>query len=178
VVGLDLGEHELLLGPHAGPVRSGGAPDAGVEEVAPVGAREAGQRLHVVPHVEEAPRAGAVHDLVQGVALVGVAVRGRREGLVPRRQALLRGRVPRRLLADVLIRRAPVLGGDRRGKGGGVGGAPDAAGCRTEREVVAWGGRARLGVGEGERHGGGMGCRRHGGQAGGGGVGLGEETGE
>jgi hypothetical protein len=56
--------------------------------------------------------------------------------------------------------------------------ASDAAGCRTEREVAAWGGRARLGVGEGERHGGGMGCRRHGGQAGGGGVGLGEETGE
>jgi hypothetical protein len=44
--------------------------------------------------------------------------------------------------------------------------------------VAAWGGRARLGVGEGERHGGGMGCRRHGGQAGSDGVGLGEETDE
>jgi hypothetical protein len=32
-------------------------------------------------------------------------------------------------------------------------------------------------VREEERHGGGVGCRRHG-QAGGGGVGLGEETGE
>jgi hypothetical protein len=53
--------------------------------------------------------------------------------------------------------------------------ASDAAGCRTEREVAAWGGRARLGVGEEERHGGGG---RHGGQAGGGRVGLGEETGE
>ena len=63
-----------------------------------------------------------VHDLVQGVALVGVDVWCRREGLVPRREALLRGWLPRRLLTDVLIRCMLVLGGDRRKKDDGVGG--------------------------------------------------------
>jgi hypothetical protein len=94
---------------------------AGVEEVTPIGAREAGQRHRVGPHVEEASQAGVVHDLVQGVALVGVDVWCRREGLVPRREALLRGWLPR-LLTDVLIRCMLVLGGDRGKKDGGVGG--------------------------------------------------------
>ena len=167
VVGVDLREHELLLGPDPGAVGPGGAADAGVEEVPPVGARVAGQRVHVVAHVEEAPRAGAVDDLVERVALVGIAAGRRGEGLVPGREALHGAPEPRGLLADVLLRGAAVLGG----RGGRVGGgAARAAGAGREAEVGAAadgppvGGRvAGVGVQEEEGEGGcGGGGGRHG----------------
>jgi hypothetical protein len=96
VVRVDLREHELLLGPDARAVGPGGAADAGVEEVAPVGSRKPSERLHVVLDVEEAAGAGPVDDLVERVALVGVAVGGRRKGNVPRGESLRRAASSRR----------------------------------------------------------------------------------
>lgn len=155
VVRVNLREHEFLLGPDPGAVGPGGAADAGVEEVAPVGAREARECLHVVADVEEAAGAGAVDDLVERVALVGVAIGGRGERLVPRREVVGGAAEARGLLPDVLLRGAAGLRGSR----GCVGGAARAMWRSTRREAEVGpvealrGGRAvgvRVGEEEGE----------------------------
>jgi hypothetical protein len=143
VVRVDLREHELLLGPDARAVGPGGAADAGVEEVAPVGSRKPSERLHVVLDVEEAAGAGPVDDLVERVALVGIAVGGRRKGNVPHGESLRRAAEAGRLLTDVL-RGAAVLrgrgrGGVRCGAGGG-GESRSGGGNRGEQT----GGRGRM----------------------------------
>ena len=104
VFGIDGGENPLFLGPHAGPVRPGGSPNAGVEEGFPVRAVELLESFHVVLHVEEGSGATAVDDFVERVEFVVRVGERARERDVARGEAVVVGvcvLLPAGLFADV-----------------------------------------------------------------------------